>query len=111
MTRNRLYEMIEEMDVVFYVSNDKKLYMLDIRDKALTDYHGYPWYKGAFGNCLIALENTKITDKLYLLTRSSRQKIMSKGFGRTNKSAEEILEKRVALLEKYANKIITREDL
>lgn len=106
----RLYQEIEQMGFIFYVTDEKisdgKIHLTDIRDKTKTTDSGkYPWYKGAFGNCLISLKYSKVTDKLYLLSEDNGKKMYSEGF-----IYKDMIE-RIELLEKYADKIITREDL
>jgi hypothetical protein len=39
----------------------------DLRNREEVDYNHYPIYKGRFGNALIALNDGKITNKLYLI--------------------------------------------
>lgn len=54
--------------MVIYISNyDKRPHITMLSDRESKDAHGEFWYKGAFGNCLIALLAGH-TDKLYLFT-------------------------------------------
>ena len=91
---------------VFYVNNSyQQLRLANLTDRTSVDNNGYPWYEGCFGNCLITLRG-KFTDKLYLLSKTSVKKMFKAGNFHTPE-----IQPRVDLLEKYADKIITREDL
>lgn len=81
----------DDIGAVAYMDKFGKCYMAYVDDKASKDGHGYPIYKGRFGNCLIAL-TSKRTDRLYLLDKvSSRRMILQKG--------DTILDKEKALSE------------
>ena len=58
------YKELDGIDYVLYCNDSlEKLCMADLSDKEQTDEHGYPWYKGCYGNCLIALQYQKVTDR------------------------------------------------
>lgn len=60
--------------VVYYKDGHYYSTVADMSNREITTDNGYPWYKGAFGNCLIAL-NSKLTDTLYLLDKKAMDKI------------------------------------
>ena len=61
------YPELEGIHFIMYKSNqDGDYHVVNISDKKQKDGEGCPWYKGAYGNCLIALNHAKITDRLYL---------------------------------------------
>lgn len=93
-----MYDDIEGIDYVFYLSNyDNELHLTDLTDKeSKTENTGKAWYKDAYGNCLIAL-NAHITNKLYLIKKDSLKNLM------INSSNDE----RLKYFEKNASKIIT----
>ena len=108
--------LLENVCAVIYFRNDalnEKMCYADMSDRKKMDGHGYPWYKGAFGNCLIKLNNSKITDALYLLTNDEKEKIINEYclFAENNNfSIEEGIAEHRLLLEKYCKKILRRED-
>ncbi len=60
---------LKDIAYVFYVNNvDGKIHTCNISNKEELDCNNYPRYLGQYGNCLIALRNQRITDKLYLIT-------------------------------------------
>ena len=69
----------DDIGAVGYMDKFGKCWMAYIDDKISKDGHGYPIYKGRFGNCLIALTSQK-TDRLYLLDKvSARRMILQNG--------------------------------
>jgi hypothetical protein len=50
----------------------------DLRNREEVDYNHYPIYKGCFGNALIALNNAKITNKLYLMDNKNFELIKNR---------------------------------
>ena len=70
----------DNIGAVAYINKESgNCCMAYVDDKISKDGHGYPIYKGRFGNCLIAL-GAKRTDRLYLLDKvSSRRMILQKG--------------------------------
>lgn len=104
MLYEMLYKVLNGIDYIFYYQkNYKELRCTDIRDRTLLDGKRKPWFEGAFGNCLIALNEQKSTDKLYLVSKNKIQDIYDAGFYFANN------EKRIEILEKFADKIIERE--
>lgn len=102
-----IYPELEGIDLIIYYSNARnKWCATGMSDKEQKDDHGYPWYEGAYGNCLIALNNQKITDKLYLYDTEAAKKVYSCLFTAaryiTNNERKEIFEK-------YATRIIERK--
>lgn len=81
-----MYKELEGIDYVVYETNaDNKIHILNIIDNKndTVENTGEPWYQAAYGNCLISLENSKVTDKLYLIKKSLAEKIIwvvNKGF-------------------------------
>lgn len=61
------YPELEGIYFIMYKSNqDGNYHVVNISDKEQKDERGYPRYKAAYGNCLIALNHAKVTDRLYL---------------------------------------------
>lgn len=60
--------------VIYYKDGYYYPTVADMSNREITTDNGYPWYKGVFGNCLIAL-NSKLTDTLYLLDKKAMDKI------------------------------------
>lgn len=90
-----MYDDIEGIDYVFYFSNNR-LHMTDLTDKeSKTGNTGNPWYKDAYGNCLIALK-AHFTDKLYLMKKDALKNFI------VNSSNNE----RLKFLETNATKIV-----
>jgi len=88
--------------------------IVPMNDRKTTVNNGYPWYKGAFGNCLTYL-NSKRTDTLYLLDNKAKDSV-NKAIGKRNfcnMTDDERYELYVTMktqLEKYALSIISREE-
>lgn len=80
--------------------------MADLSDKEQTDEHGYPWYKGCYGNCLITLQYQKVTDRLYLLSGKTMKELRSEGFLKAETSRLHIK----MLLNHKADKIVERDE-
>lgn len=71
------YPELEGINLIMYKSNeDGNYHVTDISDKEQKDEKGNLWYEGAYGNCLIALRNAKITDKLYLYDAEAMKKVI-----------------------------------
>lgn len=67
-----MYQNVENIDYVLYINNDdKKLHYADLTDRESRTDNGDLWYKGAYGNCLIALYHARTTNKLYLVTKET----------------------------------------
>lgn len=77
----------------------KCLVCVDLHDRKSVCNDNYPWYKGAFGNCLIGLE-TGFTDKLYLLNEKSYQEIRYQEFVNhiTDNELEKLLMKKSTMI-------------
>lgn len=92
-----MYKELENVDFIMYFSKSNgKLHVVDLTDKQQKDGNGCPWYEGAYGNCLIALNNQKITDRLYLYTANVFNQFTHKDL------------KNIKLLENQAIRIINR---
>ena len=103
------YPELEGITLIVYLSNtDNKYHMLDISDRKQQDGYGNPWYEGAYGNCLIALNKQKITDKLYLYDAEAAKEVYPCLFT----TAQYIMtdDERKAEFEKYATRIIERQE-
>lgn len=100
--------------VVFFDTQINRYSVINMTDRKKTDDNGYPWYKGAFGNCIIYL-NSKRTDTLYLLDNKAVDKI-NKVVGK--RSYDNITDDEIVALydmirtqlEKYALSIVSREE-
>ncbi len=69
-----MYDELKDISYIFYInSNGGKLHTCNIYDKEEVDDNGYPRYRAQYENCLIALRNQKVTDKLYLNDRRNIQ--------------------------------------
>ena len=91
---------------IFAIGNENytgkfKQICYDLRDRKEVDDHGYPIYKGRFGNSLIALRYTKTTDKLYLMDKNGFNPFRDRDV--RGITAEQ--------LEKYAVHTIEREEV
>ena len=77
----------------------KCLVCVDLHDRKSVCNDNYPWYKGAFGNCLIGLE-TGFTDKLYLIDEKSCREIRYQEFVNhiTDDKLEELLIKKSTMI-------------
>lgn len=74
-----VYDELKNISYIFYINNTSgKIHMCNISDRKKVDDNGYPIYRAQYGNCLIALRNQKITDKLYLMTEETFNNIKSK---------------------------------
>lgn len=101
------YKELDGIDYVLYYNDSlEKLHIADLSNKEQTDEHGYPWYKGCYGNCLIALQYQKITDRLYLLSGKTMKELRSEGFLKAETSRLHIK----MLLNHKADKIIERDE-
>lgn len=101
------YKELDGIDYVLYYNDSlEKLCMADLSDKEQTDEHGYPWYEGYYGNCLIALRYQKVTDGLYLLSGKTMKELRSEGFLRVETSRLHIK----MLLNHKADKIVERDE-
>ncbi|OLA94865.1 MAG: hypothetical protein BHW64_01840 [Candidatus Melainabacteria bacterium LEY3_CP_29_8] len=93
---------LKDIAYVFYVNNvDGKIHTCNISNKEELDCNNYPRYLGQYENCLIALKNQKITDKLYLMTEETFRKIKKKFWYLDMYLAKEFLDR-------YADKVIAR---
>lgn len=74
-----MYDELKDISYIFYINNTTgKLCTCSINDKEELDDNGHPRYLGKYGNCLIALRNQKITDKLYLMTEETFNRVKKK---------------------------------
>lgn len=74
-----MYDELKGISYIFYINNTTvKLCTCSINDKEALDDNGYPRYLGKYGNCLIALRNQKITDKLYLMNEETFNRVKKK---------------------------------
>lgn len=104
-----LYPELEGIDLIIYYSNAKnKWCVTDISDKEEKDGHGDPWYEGAYGNCLIALRNQKITDKLYLYNAEAAKEV--RPYFLTTMQYITTEEERAEAFKKYATRIVEMEE-
>ena len=94
---------LKNISYIFYIDNmNGKLHTCNIRDKEEVDANDYPRYLGQYGNCLIALRNQKITDKLYLMTEETFGKIKRKFWQIDRYILEDFLEK-------YSDRTVERQ--
>ena len=85
--------------MVMYKRHDNdRTVVHDLRDRKKMCNNNYPWYKGSFGNALIALQYAKTTNKLYLISYSALG-----NFSYFKKTT-------IEMLEKYAAHTIEREE-
>ena len=77
----------------------KCLVCTDLHDRKSVCNDNYPWYKGAFGNCLIDLK-AGFTDKLYLIDEKSCREIRYQEFVNhiTDDKLEELLIKKSTMI-------------
>ena len=100
--------------VVFFDKEINRYAVVNMIDRKKTDDNGYPWYKGAFGNCIIYL-NSQRTDILYLLGNKAVEKV-NKAVGKrnyTNIDDDEVIELYEMIeeqLETHALSTISREE-
>lgn len=98
-----MYDELKDISYIFYINNTTgKLHACNIRDKEEVDANDYPRYLGQYGNCLIALRNQKITDKLYLMTEETFGKIKKKFWHLDRYILEDFLEK-------YSDRTVERQ--
>lgn len=102
-----MYKELDGIDYVLYYNDSlEKLCMADLSDKEKTDEHGYPWYEGCYGNCLIALKYQRVTDRLYLLSGKTMRELRSEGFLKAEINKLHIK----MLLNHKADKIVERNE-
>lgn len=74
-----VYDELKNISYIFYINNtSEKIHMCNISDRKKVDDNGYPRYRAQYGNCLIALRNQKITDKLYLMKEETFNRVKKK---------------------------------
>lgn len=74
-----MYDELKDISYIFYINNTTgKLCTCSINDKEELDDNEHPRYLGKYENCLIALRNQKITDKLYLMTEETFNRVKKK---------------------------------
>lgn len=74
-----MYDELKDISYVFYINNTTgKLCTCSVDNKEEVDDNGYPRYRAQYGNCLIALRNQKITDKLYLMKEETFNRVKKK---------------------------------
>lgn len=100
-----MYEELNGIDYVLYYDSLEKLHIIDLSNKEQTDEHGYPWYKGCYGNCLIVLQHQKTTNRLYLLSEKTMRELRSEGFLKAEINKLHIK----MLLNHKADKIVERD--
>lgn len=87
MIKSKIYPELDGIDYVLYYNDSlEKLCVANISDKKQTDEHGYLWYEGCYGNCLITLKYQRVTDRLYLLSGNTMKKLTSEGFLKVEQS-------------------------
>lgn len=97
-----MYEELKNISYVFYINNSNgKIHTCNISDKEEVDDNGHQRYLGQYGNCLIVLRNQKITDKLYLMTEQTFNKVKRKFWQLDRYIAKEFFEQ-------YADKVVER---
>ena len=72
-----MYPELNGIDYIGYFTDSDIPHVLDIvhNKNTTTANTGDIWYKDAYGNCLIALNNAKITDELFLMTAYNMKNI------------------------------------
>ena len=87
--------------VVYYHIYDGKFHICILDRNVTVENDGSPWYKAAYGNCLIHLQNTKVSDKLYLISEEKAKGLI------LNK--DDVVGT-IKELEKRAERVITRNN-
>lgn len=74
-----MYDELKDISYVFYINNTTgKLCTCSVDNKEEVDDKGYLRYRAQYENCLIALRNQKITDKLYLMKEETFNRVKKK---------------------------------
>lgn len=93
-------EELKGIDYVFYFQkNNRHMNMIDLTTKDTVENTGKSWGDAAYGNALNFLNNSQITDALYLMDKSGM-----KGFDPITMSREE----QEKFMKSHAKKIVTR---
>lgn len=94
-------EELNGIDYVFYIQKQNRhTNMIDLTTSDTVENAGESWGEAAYGNALIFLNISQITDALYLMDKESM-----KGFNAVTMCREE----QETFLKSHAKKIITRE--
>lgn len=97
-----MYDELKDISYVFYINNTTgKLCTCSVDNKEELDDNGYLRYLGKYGNCLIALRDQKITDRLYLMTEETFNRVKKKFWQLDRYVLKDFLDR-------YADKIIER---
>lgn len=104
-----MYSELDGIAFVFYETNEKAAFPNIIHTcvldrKATVENIGNSWYEAAYGNCLITLINQKITDRLYLVSKETMQRLDKEGFGKIQNNLH-----RLILLNHNADRIVERD--
>ena len=88
-------DVLENIAAVVYVENSTGcrpdlIHMAHITDRMEITDKGDLWYKECFGNCIICLTASKITDRLYLLNTETLKRFR---VGKTHEDTINLLEK------------------
>lgn len=74
-----MYDELKDISYVFYINNTTgKLCTCSVDNKEEVDDKSYLRYRAQYENCLIALRNQKITDKLYLMKEETFNRVKKK---------------------------------
>ena len=74
-----MYDELKDMSYIFYINNTSgKLCTCSIKDKEELDDNGYPRYIKKYQDCIAALKDWKITDKLYLMKEETFNSVKKK---------------------------------
>lgn len=97
------YPELQNVDYVFYINNKTgRVHMANLSNKEEKDENNQPLYEGIYKNCLMLLQNQKITDKLYLMSENTFNKIKRDYW----KADMYVIN---SFLEKHSDKIIERQ--
>lgn len=74
-----MYDELKDISYIFYINNTTgKLCTCSVDNKEELDDNGYLRYLGKYGNCLAALKYQRTTDKLYLMTEETFNRVKKK---------------------------------
>lgn len=98
-----MYAEIKGIDYVLYINKtNNKLQILDLINNRneTVENTGESWNDAAYGNCLIALKNAKLTDALYLLTKQGMDSIGRIDINNTKEVERVLREKAINVVER-----------
>lgn len=100
-----MYDELKDISYIFYInSKSGNLHTCNICDKEEVDDKGYPRYRAQYGNCLIALRNQKITDRLYLMTEETFNRVKKKFWQLDRYVIKDFFDR-------YADKVVERQEI